>query len=66
MEMCPPLLVDSVVDQIRPPYPRPRTCALRDGTVDAPGSTWTTGERPVRRPRHQTASAPDGAGSAPQ
>jgi hypothetical protein len=63
MEMCPPLLVDSVVDRIRPPYPRCAPGAHRDGTVEAPGSAWTTGERPVRRSRHQTASAPDGAGS---
>jgi hypothetical protein len=37
MEMCPPLLVDSVVDQIRPPYPRRAPGAHRDGTVEAPG-----------------------------
>jgi hypothetical protein len=63
MATCPPLLVDSVVDQIRPPKPRGAPGAQRDGTVEAPGSAWTTGERPVRRSRHQTAFAPHGAGS---
>jgi hypothetical protein len=63
MATCPPLLVDSVVDQIRPPDPRRAPGAQREGTVEAPASAWTTGERPVRRSRPRLRPLRSGAGS---
>jgi hypothetical protein len=66
MEMCPPLLVDSVVDQIRPPYPRLRTWCAPGRHGGCPGVHLDDRGAAGPPSATQTASAPDGVGSAPQ